>query len=397
MVRLRAAIVAMRARQELEAFFRSRTKSAVERGIYTVATDYTIRALCLKPKDPFWLTAGERLGGCMGYADLSAKCKAALASLPHDQRNSNDGCSLQIPSEKQTVERLDVKTRCPVSVFESLLGTNSPVEVRDSGTPMGRGLHAKCRIKKGDVLLRETARVGVPLRSGVCAHCLAAIGGAATECPKCHEQYCSTSCLDAAAADYHAPACGNSEFNRFENEMRSTMQHDASRAALTCLAVAKICLMGTTRSVHPLALPFVAPLQGSATYEPSNTLNSTGAQVITLCDALHQQHFYLEDFLTLFAVVQSNEYFVTEAGLVLFCSLAMANHSCIPNAVVRSPSGSQGHLTKHLVALTDLHPGEQVYVDYTASTAPCATYAQRAALLAQQHISCCCAKCLRRL
>ncbi|EPY32196.1 hypothetical protein STCU_02932 [Strigomonas culicis] len=164
-----------------------------------------------------------------------------------------------------------------------------------------------------------------------------------------------------------------------------------ARAALTCLAVAKVCAMATMRQLHPLALPGIAGLRGIAEYEPTTALAEVGALAVTLATALRQTHLYMEEILSLFAIVQTNEFLMT-GGEAVYHTLSFLNHSCEPNCTIVG-TGARG---RQLIATRDIRDGEQLFINYNANLTTTLTYAQRRDLCAQRNFQCFCPKCMRQ-
>lgn len=225
-------------------------------------------------------------------------------------------------------------------------------------------------------------------------------------CPHCKDEaYCSVSCQEAAWAQYHAVCCAatNPLFANWHSAMEEAMltsggsatAHDdagsAARAALSCMAVGKLCAMATIQQVHPLALTGIRSLRGTAEYEPTTALSEIGALAVALAAALRQTHLYMEEVLSLFALLQSNEFLLT-GGTALYPVLSLLNHSCEPNCAVIG-----ANVERQLIALRDIRDGEQLFVDYNANLTTKLNYEQRKALCAQRHFVCFCPKCVRRV
>lgn len=312
-------------------------------------------------------------------------------------------------------------------------------------TTYGRGLYATRAMSARQAILSESPLLVQRCDDTKCAHCLAPLSArglhspdrrtppdpAAFGVPCAHceqETYCSTQCRDAAWAQYHACSCAshNPEMAQWADGMRELLQRGSSRtgggedvddgdagvvnagsearAALSCLTVAKLCAMATVQHVHPLSLPGLASLRGIADYEPATALSEIGALAVALSAALRQPHLYMEEVLSLFALLQTNEFF-TPSGIALYVVLSMLNHSCDPNCAVVTrgavghagrAGGAAGTMEKCLVALRPIRDGEQLFIDYNAALTTRLPYEQRKALCAQRHFECYCARCIRR-
>lgn len=297
-------------------------------------------------------------------------------------------------------------------------------------TTYGRGLYATRHIPSRQSILVESPFLVQRYDETKCAHCLAALSARpdapddhtalGVPCPHCDDEtYCSKECREAAWTQYHACSCGaqNPELAQWtsgmkellyrgggeEHATKSTSTNVANsgseaRAALSCLAVAKICAMATVQQLHPLALPGISCLRGIADYEPATALSEIGALALALSAALRQPNLYMEEILSLFALLQTNEFFTT-SGVALYSVLSMLNHSCMPNCALVSASGATQRSTpmeKHLVALRPIRDGEQLLISYNANLTTKLSYEDRRALCAQRHFECFCPRCLRR-
>jgi SET and MYND domain-containing protein len=209
----------------------------------------------------------------------------------------------------------------------------------------------------------------------------------------CSESYCSVDCRLQASAEGHSQLCQNPAYRELVTDLSLDVAKETkgnASVALSMLVAIEMVVRGMALGVHPLHQEGVAELAGAVTYEPASTFDNTGALTIRLSEAIGA-HLYLEDVLTLFALVQTNE-FSSAAGSAVFRALSMVNHSCVPNALVDYEA--TGHAV--LKACADIAAGEQVLIDYTAGVAPRLPYARRKELLSQRHFECFCAKCVRR-
>ncbi|XQJ24721.1 SET domain containing protein, putative [Leishmania guyanensis] len=311
-------------------------------------------------------------------------------------------------------------------------------------TTYGRGLYATRHIPPRSSILSETPLLVQRCDDTKCAHCLAPLRPRShssitsttgvsdphafgVACPHCEQEtYCSVDCRDAAWAQYHACSCAsrNPELAQWCEGMRELLQRSGTAAALpepdkadiaisgseasaalSCLTVAKICSMATIHQVHPLSLPGLSCLRGTAVYEPATALSEVGALAVALSAALRQPNLYMEEVLSLFALLHTNEFFTT-SGIALYSVLSMLNHSCDPNCALvssgTSPAAGRHGPMKHgsamektLVALRPIRNGEQLLIDYNAALTTKLGYKERKALCAQRHFECYCSRCIR--
>ena len=278
-----------------------------------------------------------------------------------------------------------------------LSGGTKIVEVFEDDA-FGRGLRAVSNLPKGTAVLEDTAIFATRMNNNCCAHCLEKLPrlGDAMGVPcslGCDESYCSEQCRDAAMEQYHVVCCraGNASYGAWQDGLVNQLANSGpdSRAALTCLAIGKMCAAATVSQVHPLYLPGVDVLRGATEFAPSDTLHHVGALTVSLGDALRQPHLFLEEFVSLYALMQTNE-FLTADGTVLFAFLSLVNHSCTPNCIVAGPSATK----KKLVTVKDVRENEQLTIDYNSSLTSTLSYEDRKALLAQRGFQCFCSKCI---
>lgn len=441
MVRLNHKWVAYQAGKEIDAYMKQRAWHWTVKKNFAIATDYCIRVLNRHPKDPLALVLGRVCGLACHQQDFADKCGEALARL-----RLRNGANSELPLVKDTfakdlgklVEELEAdaaaRSKQPATGLEDekivvtesegverlqvavkrccqRAGNQSAVaEVRlPVQSAYGRGLYATERLSPRQPILVESPLLVQRMDGEHCSHCLAPLAISAehshiygTPCLHCEEEtFCSPECRDAAWSQYHACCC--SSVNRpfaqwsammWEGVSASMTTEDTSsvaRASLSCLAVAKLCAMGTMRATHPLALEGIRGLRGIAEYEPQTALSEVGALSVTLAEALRQPQLYLEDVLSLFALLQTNE-FLQSGGIALYAVLSLLNHSCVPNCCIVKDSEAD----RRLVALKEIRQGEQLFIDYNSNLTTALNYDQRKALCSQRYFECFCPKCIRR-
>lgn len=287
-------------------------------------------------------------------------------------------------------------------------------------SPYGRGLFALQRVTAGTPLLIDEPIMTFSGSSHACAHCLAPIetspsgSGSSTErggsntgvdCPHCGlERYCSSRCCKAAWEAYHCCCCQsrNSAYSEWHEKVNKTLMSDKTRWAdpnssyrvsLACLAVGKICAMATVQQSHPLKMEKINFLQGIAHYDRDTALHQVGSLAVLLSAALHQPYLFLEDLLSIFAILQTNE-FLIEGNIGIYAILSLLNHSCVPNCIAVGTSGNPAK--RQLVAVGNIREGEQLFIDYNSTLSSRLTYEDRKALCAQRQFTCFCVKCLRK-
>ncbi|KAG5511227.1 hypothetical protein JKF63_07169 [Porcisia hertigi] len=354
-----------------------------------------------------------------------------------------------LKNESLYVHNSEPEDFAPQAVRRSCLRSATPplAELLEPAqTTYGRGLYATRHIPPRCSILCEAPLLVQRCDDTKCAHCLAPLsarsGSSGTgtglkdaeafgiACPHCEQEtYCSAGCKDAAWEQYHVCSCAsrNPELAQWTQGMRELLYRRSvaaaspesdeanvgnsgseARAALSCLTVAKICAMATVQQVHPLSLPGLSCLRGIADYEPSTALSEIGALAVALSAALRQPNLYMEEVLSLFALLQTNEFFTT-SGIALYSVLSLLNHSCDPNCALVSASISpavaahhgtnsfKNAMEKYLIALRPIRDGEQLFIDYNAALTTKLSYEDRKALCLQRHFECYCIRCIRRM
>lgn len=351
--------------------------------------------------------------------NLRKKFGSSLSSSAHSTEERP-----QVPSE----ESLLVKSSASLEAIQrhcreaSLRASTTPqVEVlHPAESQYGRGLYALHRIAAGSTILIDEPIMAFAGSSHACAHCLAPIETSsavnedtrgsgsricAVGCPHCGlERYCSTSCCKAAWETYHCCSCRsrNPSYSEWHEKVKESLLSDRDRWAdpnssyrvsLACLAVGKICAMATVKQCHPLKMDKIRFLRGVAHYDRDTALHQIGSLAVLLSSALHQPYLFLEDVLSIFAILQTNE-FLVEGSITLYPLLSLLNHSCVPNCIA---VGTSGNPTKRqLIALSNIREGEQLFIDYNSSLSSRLAYEDRKALCAQRQFTCFCMKCLRK-
>jgi len=418
---------------------------------YALAADYCIRLLNEVPRDALGLLLGEVAGRNTGQDEFATKCREAQVRLMNSTARDdvqhvvdliegrpgapsttevkqwledsqqqlssssllvNDGGDATIAvTEAATLEECQQCVRRAAMRSSPSSSSSSPlVELLEpKQSACGRGIFATRRIAtRTSILVDEPVLVMRTDTMKVCAHCLATLTPRSTvACQHCEDEtYCSEACRDLAWSTYHACGCSarNPGYAAWQRTMRESMEGGGSasdsgshaRAALACLTVAKMCAMATMQQQHPLAVDGIRVLRGQADFDPSTALAEIGGLAVSLSELFHQPHLFMEEILSLFALVQTNE-FLTSRGVCLYSCLSMLNHSCDPNcAIVGAGRDEQQPCVKRLVALREVRDGEQLFIDYNAHLTTKLRYEERKALCAQRHFECFCAKCVRR-
>jgi hypothetical protein len=375
------------------AYCRSRAQQFVASGHNAIAADYIIRGLSYRRREPELLELGAAVGAAVGQPELAAKCRESLAALNQ---------TLALPDiAKNDSERLTVATDSVDEINQVI--AESQAEHLISCVKLagyGRALVAKVDLPKGEQLLAEKPMFAARRTANYCAQCLAPLLDAKHRIPcggqECAESYCGVECRAQAHGEGHAKLCESAAFRQLSSSLAADVTTEGrgnASVALSMLVAIQMAVRGSALGVHPLLQEGVAELSGAITYEPCQTLDNTGALAVEIGEVLGQPHFFLEDLMTLFAKVQTNE-FVSPAGSAVFRVLSMLNHSCVPNTIVDFDANA-GHAILRTAA--KVARGQQLFIDYTAGQGAALPYARRQQLLSQRHFDCYCARCVRRV
>lgn len=387
-------------------FCRKQAKAFAATGHFAIAADYTIRALNLRSRDREMLDLGAALGSAVGQDGLTEACNNAMARLSYTATVS--------PLDQQPYERLTSLSDDPAPVNEILAASNTTAVKCKLINGFGRGLVTTRAFAKGEPIVVDRPLFCARRSPQYCSQCLAPLpsvpSGAAGDLHEagttagpvrcelstsCSETYCSAACRDEAAREGHDRVCGVPAYQAFVASLREDLAGpDKANAsvALTMLVVLQILQRAQALQDHPLSQNGIEELSGAITYEPSCTLEVTGAVAAQMSQIFPRNDVYLEDLLTLMAKVQTNE-FVSPAGSAVYRVVSMINHSCVPNAVVDQGAGGFAVVS----AAAPINAGQQLLIDYTANAGAKLDHTARQRLCAQRHFECFCSRCVRRM
>lgn len=445
MPRIRARLLKQEAGRELRSYIRGRLWYWAARHHFTLSTDYAIHLLNLTPRDPLGLCIGKEVALLTGQGELAEKCEKASKrvaflkgveetidlfknrqepsyddmqawtkdmKLLRDQYSEGSGAPEE---ERLTVSSsVDLESTQKMCTAACLRVSREPLVevVSPPQSPYGRGLYATKALKAGTCLLVDEPFLVVPRsRKKICAHCLAPVSAEGGDrkllCPHCEEEvYCSVACLEAAWESNHSCCCAsqNPSYAEWSRGLWASLEssdadawrdsNSSFRAALACLAVGKLCAKATVCQSHPLNLEGLSHLSGTVEFHRSTALREVGHLAVVLSSALRQPYLFMEEMLSLFALLQTNE-FIIDRSIVLYPLLSLLNHSCMPNCTTAGPSvGSPAK--RQLIAVKDIRDGEQLMIDYNAGMMSRLSYEDRKALCAQRNFTCYCARCVRK-
>ncbi|KAI0635233.1 SET domain-containing protein [Trametes polyzona] len=279
-------------------------------------------------------------------------------------------------------------TTKPVDLHGCHAALPSTVEIRESERH-GRGIYTKSALSAGSVILATVPHVSVlstPYLDQYCSSCAAPAptpDASLKRCPKCKTvYYCSQECQNRDWT-WHKHEC-----SALQKWAASAPSQDVSvpSDAVRCLGrilwgsqkegldsnwAKEIRMMQSNRSsLKPssfeshthLAHSLVRYLGvGSPAELQPYGLNSAG-DLVDLISRFTTNTFTLTSFS------------LTPIGICVAPSVAFANHSCNPNAVIvfpRTPgTPSSKEPSLNLIALRDIAPGKEVRISYVDTTLP---------------------------
>eukprot|EP00759_Apiculatamorpha_spiralis_P027601 PhF_6_TR30388/c0_g1_i1/m.44548/K11426/SMYD; SET and MYND domain-containing protein len=413
MVRMKLSVMRREAQAELFKFSLRRSVEQLHRGNPALASDYILRALTIDKKNEEALLQAYRCGLSLQLQTLIDTTKEQLEKL-----------NIPLPSvvppnrngvEEDGYEELTVTGKGVVDA-EAFGNVSYGVSVQEA-SGFGRGIFATKEVPAGTVVLRDKPFLSLPTTTqrgaSICDNCLAPCHSneqkmanpeveTSPQCvlnAKCPVSFCSVQCAGDAGASYHGPICENQSFKAFDGmcqggnmESVDNNQDTTSAIARTCRMIGRISALSTVRETHPLILPEIAPLSGYVKYESRNVFDQVSSLTLDLGQSLRQPLFFLEDFMSLYAVIQMNEVVVTN-GVRLYPYVSFLNHSCVPNAEI-DDSDPQGKII--VKTIEPVKVGQQIFVNYNPriSNLP---HEQRAAYHEQRGFTCTCQRCVNKL
>ncbi|KAF4832696.1 Histone-lysine N-methyltransferase ASHR1 [Colletotrichum siamense] len=269
---------------------------------------------------------------------------------------------------------------------------NDGIEVRGSkgGAKGGRSIHATRRFKPGDVIARfdEPAVVLPPGHRALeyCNHCLKRQGhagvGKLRACTGCKTvAYCGAACQKANWTLIHKVEC---KAIQFLHEVKPAHQPDWVPTPIR--AGAQVMLRPKLKESFDALEGHVEEWRKNdemdLQLQAHGVLRCCGLDAITLKGL--EESFQVLCKLQTNAFSRTEEYYET-GGVFLDTTLAMINHSCVPNAMVQF-----GGRTATLRSATFINPGDEIEISYADHTQP---KGKRQGELDLYHFECSCYKC----
>ncbi|KAL7807844.1 SET domain-containing protein [Trichoderma gracile] len=259
--------------------------------------------------------------------------------------------------------------------------SSSPVEVR-SHPSKGRALHATQSFPAGAVILPFTPLLLLPTVSSltsICSHCLRP--GDPRLCSRCHAAaYCDATCQAAAWKAVHSREC-KALTKTIRDEERRRMLPTPTRALIQALLWGKIW-------------DGLADLEGHVLEKRAEGDEWRDIEMMAVAgcaySGLGRGDQDVRRAAEMLCKIQNNSFqrFDPDLGVVgLFLepTLAMANHSCIPNAAVQFIGRDA-----LLIAENPIRAGDEIEIAYTFYTDP---LPKRREALAHYKFTCQCLRC----
>ncbi|OJT01751.1 N-lysine methyltransferase SMYD2 [Trametes pubescens] len=280
----------------------------------------------------------------------------------------------------------NAETTTPVPLNDCHISLPASLQIRESSRH-GRGIYTNTALQAGTVVMSIVPHVSVLSTSYLDQHC-SACAASATEsglkrCPKCKTvYYCDKACQDRDWA-WHKHEC-----SALQTWAASAPSPDVMipSDAVRCLGrilwgsqkegpdstwAREIRMMQSNRaSVH------------SSSVEDHTYLAHSLVRYLGVRAPADLQPFSLSsasDLVDLISRFTTNTFTLTSAslspiGICVAPTVAFANHSCSPNAVIVFPRAQGTPASKepslNLVALRDIAPGKEVRISYVDTTLP---------------------------
>ncbi|KAM4059558.1 MYND finger domain-containing protein [Hirsutella rhossiliensis] len=267
------------------------------------------------------------------------------------------------------------------------------IRSNESSSAKGRSLHATRPFRPGQTIhafaAPRLALASTTHLARVCSHCLRP--GDPRACSRCRAAfYCDPACQAAAWAAVHARECKALRRRRQGSDRPAALLPTPVRALVQALLVDE-----TARAL--------APLEGHVPRRRNQGRGHLGLdggggwqdlQMMAMAGCAFAGMEGTEDEVTravdLLCKIQTNAFHRYDAdlgqvGIFLEPTLAMANHSCVPNALVQF-IGRKGILT----AERPIEAGDEVEISYTDYTYP---LTKRQQALASYCFECRCPRC----
>ncbi|EGR47743.1 uncharacterized protein TRIREDRAFT_63364 [Trichoderma reesei QM6a] len=261
------------------------------------------------------------------------------------------------------------------------MSSSSPVEIRPHPSK-GRALHATKSFPPGAVIFSFTPLLLLPTvacLTSVCSHCLRP--GEPRLCSRCHAAaYCDATCQAAAWKAVHSREC-KALTKTIRDEERRRMLPTPTRALIQAL------LWGKIRDG-------LADLEGHVLEKRAEGDEWRDIEMMAVAgcafSGLGRGDQDVRMAAEMLCKIQNNSFqrFDSElgvAGLYLEPTLAMANHSCIPNASVQFIGRNA-----LLIAENPIRAGDEIEIAYTFYTDP---LPKRREALAHYKFTCQCLRC----
>ncbi|KAH7133634.1 hypothetical protein EDB81DRAFT_845137 [Dactylonectria macrodidyma] len=313
----------------------------------------------LVPEGKEWATAQRKVGQLVLDTFLDEDMGAKLGQWPNKPRSSDARCGT---AEGQTEEG------CWDYHVEKIMKANK----RDSG-------HWSKDLSKRLAAARKNMKASGH-QDSVCAHCLRP--GTPRACSRCHAAaYCDSACQRAAWAAVHGAEC--KVLRRVAAQGRPGLPTPV-RAVVQALLKPEI-----GDAMRPLE-GHVEAWRRSGTWADMEMM-AMGASAFAGLGTTQEN---VQKAIGLLCKIQTNAFHRYDAdlgqvGIFLEPTLAMANHSCIPNAMVQF-IGRKAILRAESL----IQAGDEIEISYTDYTYP---LSRRAEALSPYNFTCQCLRCSRDL
>ncbi|KAI0746851.1 SET domain-containing protein [Daedaleopsis nitida] len=262
----------------------------------------------------------------------------------------------------------------------------STLEIRESSRH-GRAVYTKSAISAGSVILSVTPHVSVLATSGLDQHCSAcarsAPGTGLKRCPKCRTVwYCDSECQNRDWAS-HKRECG-----ALQKWAAAAPSPDVAIPGEAVRCLGRILWGSQKEGLDSVWAKEIRMMHSNRTslqpsvFESHTHLAHSLVRYLGVSSPQELEPYGLTsagDLVDLISRFATNTFTLTEPsltpiGICVAPTIALANHSCDPNAVIVFPRPASASAKEepllHLIALRDIAAGKEVRISYVDTTLP---------------------------
>ncbi|KAI0711226.1 SET domain-containing protein [Earliella scabrosa] len=347
-----------------------------------------------RPGPPFTANTHDAIQDLPSSGQLTSSADAGTADNVIPRKSSSGTVAMDVdppqastspPTDQSKAPSNSVSTT-PVKLHDCHAALPFTVEIRESSR-QGRGIYAKSAFSAGTSIVSVTPHVSVLSTGYLDRHCSACAGPAPPtglkRCPKCKTLwYCNSECQnrdwtwhkrECSALQKWAAAAPSPDVAVPGDAVRclGRILWGSQKEGLDSVWAKEIRMMHSNRS----------SLQPSA-FESHTHMAHSVVRYLGVSSPQELEPYGLRsagDLVDLISRFTTNTFTLTDPsltpiGICIAPSVAFANHSCDPNAVIvfpRAPSSSPSLEPRlRLVALRDIALGKEIRISYVDPTLP---------------------------